>query len=320
MFNEAMEEEFDPFEDLEEQFQPFERAAAKGHEESIWIVSVVKNVEMTWIALKEAFAKTEEPLGWCFAARLCGYGREQFDFYKKSAEGGCSWGQGWYGMCFRYGGDYVEKDKKVYVDWLEKAANQNNPWAMDWLGGWFRWDGGDREKAVSYFRAAAELGWEESMNSLAIMLKNGVGCEKDLREAVIWSAKGDSGWFWYMLRTAGSALLRKTTDSLECDFNQLCYTLGWGLYWYQYETGRWKNQRDEGQAFGSRCLDYYCSCVYLQQKSIWTFLLCWNRTTGGVKGPGQMIAQIVWQGREDNLVKQFGESGGEEPEMKRIKK
>jgi hypothetical protein len=40
----------------------------------------------------------------------------------------------------------------------------------------------------------------------------------------------------------------------------------------------------------------------------------------GVKGPGQMIAQMVWDGREDNLVKTFEESGREEPEMKRIKK
>jgi hypothetical protein len=56
--------------------------------------------------------------------------------------------------------------------------------------------------------------------------------------------------------------------------------------------------------FGNRCLDFYCSCVALQQKSIFMFLWYWNRTTG-VKGPGQMIAQMVWEGREDKLVKGF---------------
>jgi hypothetical protein len=39
-----------------------------------------------------------------------------------------------------------------------------------------------------------------------------------------------------------------------------------------------------------------------------------------VKPPGQLIAQLVWEEREDNLVKTFEESGGEELEMKRIKK
>jgi hypothetical protein len=86
MFHEAMEG-FDAYKDLGEQFQLFERAAAKGHEESIWILSVVKDVEMEESALREVFAKTETPLGWGFAAMLSG-GREQFDFYKKSAEGG----------------------------------------------------------------------------------------------------------------------------------------------------------------------------------------------------------------------------------------
>jgi hypothetical protein len=33
-----------------------------------------------------------------------------------------------------------------------------------------------------------------------------------------------------------------------------------------------------------------------------------------------MIAQMVWEQREDNLVQTFEESDGEEPETKRIKK
>jgi hypothetical protein len=64
-------EKFDHEElDLEEIFPLFERAAAKGHEESIWIRSVWKGTEMEDSVLKEAFAKTETPLGWYFAGRL----------------------------------------------------------------------------------------------------------------------------------------------------------------------------------------------------------------------------------------------------------
>jgi TPR repeat protein len=304
---------------VEESIPLFERAAAKGHEESIWIVSVMKDVEMETSALIEAFAKTEEPLGWYFAGRLSG-GREAFDFYKKSAEGGCSWGQVWYGKFFEYGFEFVERDKNVYVEWREKAANQNNPWAMDWLGEWFRDEGGDMKKARSYFRAASELGWEHSMSYFAMMLREGEGCEKDIRQAAIWGAKGKSTRFWQVFTTARVSLEEEIPENLDFESDQLCYTLGWGLYWYMYGSAHWDRESGKAKAFGNRCLDYYCSCVELQQKSIFSFLLCWNRTTG-VKGPGQMIAQMVWEEREDNLVVPFDQNnGGEEPQMKRIKK
>jgi hypothetical protein len=212
----------------------------------------------------------------------------------------------------------VEKDQKVYVEWLEKAVNQHNPGAMHWLGYWFRHEGGnDKEKAVSYFRAAAELDWQSSMGQLSMMLRDGKGCQKDLRQAVILSAKGDSWVFWNIL--AEGALESGATEALDYDLNELCYTLGWGVFWYLYGCQQWNRRSDAEKEFGIRCLDYYCSCVELQQKSIFTFLWFWNRTVG-VKGPGQMIAQLVWEEREDNLVKTFEESDGEEPETKRIKK
>jgi hypothetical protein len=96
---------------LEQSFELFERAAAKGHEESIWILSVLKDVEKKKNALIEAFAKTEKPLGWYFAGYLSNDDREreQFDFYKKSAEGRCSWGQVQYGLYVRVG-EVVERD------------------------------------------------------------------------------------------------------------------------------------------------------------------------------------------------------------------
>jgi hypothetical protein len=272
-------------------------------------------------ALIEAFAKTEEPLGLYFATDLSHLvGREEFDFLKKSAEGGCSWGQLSYGSCFRFRYDLVEKDETAYLEWTEKAANQGNPRAMDKLGNWFRTDGADKKKAVSYYRAAAELGWKNSMRWLAEMFRDGEGCEKDLKQAVIWGTKREyPEELWEVLWSCRDAFEDEATEALDCDFNQLCYSLGWGLYWYQYGTVRWNERFDEEKAFGNRCLDYYCSCVEQQQKSIFAFLLFWNRTTGGIKGPGQMIAQMVWEEREDHLVKTF-EAAGVEPETKRIKK
>jgi hypothetical protein len=143
---------------------------------------------------------------------------------------------------------------------------------------------------------------------------------------VIWSAKGGLFLFRTLLEDAKGALDSRATEDLDCDFDQLCYSLGWGLYWYMYDSEEWgkqsdeiKEQSDEIKDFGNRCLEYYCSCVELQQKSIFTFIWHWNRTTG-VKGPGQMIAQMVWEQREDHLVQAFAQNEGEEPEMKRIKK
>jgi hypothetical protein len=122
--------------------------------------------------------------------------------------------------------------------------------------------------------------------------------------------------FLLVLAEAERALEEDATQDLDCDFDQICYTLGWGLYWYMYGTDDW----DEDDAFSNRCLGYYCSCVELQQKSILIFLWFWNQATRRVKGPGQMIAQMVWEQREENFVKSFGQSEGEEPEIKRIKK
>jgi tetratricopeptide (TPR) repeat protein len=303
LYHEAMER-FDSGK-LEESLELFEKAAAKGHSESIWILSVVKDVEKKRSALKEAFGKTEEPLGWYFAGELSDWDSyEEFDFYKKSAEGGCSWGQTGYGRCF-YISEILEDGDKIYVEWLEKAVAQNNPWAMDLLGDWFREEIYDMEKAVSCYRAAAEVGWRGTLNTLATMLKSGEGCAKDLREAVILSAKEVefADVFW---KTLEQALEKIVTRDLDCNFNQLCFSLGWGLYWYVYGSESWQRSSVEIRAFADRCLDYYCEAIELQQKSIFAFLLLWNRRSGGVKDVGVMIGKMVWETRENNLVMVFG--------------
>jgi hypothetical protein len=197
-------------------------------------------------APEAAFAKTEEPLGWYFAGKFSKDAWEQFEFYKKSAEGGCSWGQAQYGWYFEYGAEFVEDDKEVYVEWLEKAADQNNPMAMNWLGDWFRFGAG-----ISYYRAASGLGWKSSMGNLASMFRYGEECVEDLSQAAIWSAKGNSSVFWNLQADAKRALESGAADNLGCNFDQLCYSLGWVLFGYRYETGIWTNH----------LLDFYCFCV-----------------------------------------------------------
>jgi hypothetical protein len=189
---------------------------------------------------------------------------------------------------------------------LEKAANQNNPDAMDQLGNWFRDEGNDAVKAISYYRAAVDLGWSRSLDSLGIMLRREKGCTRsarDLRRTVVYSAKaGSNEAFWQVLDEARRTFQKEPTK--DDDFNQLCYSLGCGMYWCEYGSWKWDDQNLEQQKFGRACLDYYCETVELQQKSIFTFLLCWNRTVGG-KDVGGMIGKLVWDGRADYLVKNF---------------
>jgi hypothetical protein len=296
-------------EEMDHIFKLFGKAASKGHQEAIWIVKVVKDVEMNVISLQEAFGETEDALGWFFAGLLSHEeGMERFDYYEMSAEAGCSWGQVGYGQYYESGGEYVERDEKVHMEWMEKAAKQNNPHAMYLLGYWFgpsaSWmgeGGNDEEKSAIYYGAAAELGWKIAMYWWSYALKKGQGCAKNYRKAVIWSARGRSEVFWDILEETGHAFQKETTDG---DFDRLCYTLGWGLYWYRHGTGHSYDKHLREMCDG--CLDYYCEAVELQQESIFTFLIFWNQTTGGIKAPGQMIAKMVWEKREENLVKEFG--------------
>jgi TPR repeat protein len=283
---------------LEKGFERFERAAAKGHEESIWITGVAKGAKMEKNALKEAFAKTETPLGWYFAGKLSEWdSREGFDFFKRSAEGGCSCGQLDYGQHFGGRSQSIEEPNPIVRrEWLEKAANQNNPWAMEWLGLEYR-DEDDKQKARSYYRAAAEVGWKMAMNSLGKSFLTGWGCVQDLRQAMIWGAKAMSDTYFSVRNMVKKHLLDE--ERLEVPvFNEYCFWLGWGLYWYLDD--------DISGWLDSNLLDCYIACDTEQKKALTTFLVFWNQTTG-VKGPGQMIGQMVWKAKGRNLLVRFDE-------------
>jgi hypothetical protein len=329
LFNEALEDFDQDSADL------LRRAAARGHEEAIWILSVMKGGNWWRNALMKRFEKKETPLAYYLCGKLSTEIARSTDFWKKSAEGGCSWGQVAYGLSLQDQGDKLR--------WLEKAAGDSNPAAFVALGNYFEEEENDLEKAVGYYRAAAELGWKASLKPLACALTE-LG---DLRQAIIWAARDkknngsgrfyEPGPFWKLHDRISNAFFLGKNEYLDCDFNGLCYSLGWGLYWYMYSDRMWGPGRGSawrtgdahrdwemewGKAFRDHCCNYYSSCVQLQRKSIFTFLWCWNRTTG-VKEPGRMIAQYVWNAREDNLVKRIDELKVDfvegEPDLKRIK-
>merc|ERR1711991_874926 len=131
------------------------------------------------------------------------------------------------------------------------------------------------------------------------------GMEIDLVQTVYWSAESDCIRFWWTLTDAAKAWKNKEFGGLGCDF-RLAMEIVKGLYWYQYGTKGWESQTEKDRDFGVKCLDYYCETIELQQEAIFLFLLLWNKATR-VKGPGRMIAKMVWEERYDCLVKKFGE-------------
>ena len=138
----------------------------------------------------------------------------------------------------------------------------------------------------------------------------GEGLDLDLVQAVYWDSELGSETFWAILRNAARVDI-SLVDAFGCDLSRLAMELGKGLYWYHFETPLWRRRMDIGKKLGTKCLEYYCELIDLQQEAIFLFLLFWNETTG-VKGPGQIIGQMVWKGRCDCLVKYFGEEELEE--------
>jgi hypothetical protein len=278
-------------------------------------------------ALKEAFAGTNKGLGFYLAGKLSTLDRERFDHFKKSAEMNCIWGEVAYARYFEdaYFG-FVQQDEKMYLALVEKAAGARNPRALCWLGWWFKRNLHihPNPQVIVHHQAAAELGWRRSMERLAEEYMFGESCAKDLALAVRWAAKGRSGLFWDLLECARVALEEGETKQVEYNFDQFCFTIGWGLYWYMYDTVWWKDELDESdKEFGGRCLGYYCDNIEQQQKALVSFLLCWNETVG-IKELGVVIAKMVWERRrEEDLLQPFvagTRNGNAEPERKRKSK
>jgi TPR repeat protein len=298
-------EDFPAGTDLRESFEAFEKSAALGHADSIWLVSLLQEAPvLEQEALKALLGASDRPLGWHLAGRLSDFNsQEMFDLTYRSAQGGCGWGQVALAQYYQYGrGGFVPASEEHYLRWLQTAAAMGNPFALFWLGYWHSTErvGQHLHRTWLYHQQAAALGFKSSMRCLAQMARLGEGCAEDPVQAVQWAARGLFDPLFFSLLTQ----TRQELATGKSNMDRMCQALGWGLYWYLYKEYRWNNASAQEQEFGNQCLDYYCANAELQQESIWTFLLCWNRAMT-VKEVGVMIAKLVWEGREENLVKSF---------------
>jgi 2,3-diketo-5-methylthio-1-phosphopentane phosphatase len=311
LFNHAMECFICDRGTVAEQFEAFEKAAAKNHSEAIWILSVIEGVERAPRPLETAFGESDKPLGRFFSGILrFSFGfeeeyEEQVAFWKKGAEAGCSWSQVEYGKVLSWS----------EMTWFEKSAKQNNPHALHLLGHYGAMKR-EQEKELEYHRAAAELGWQYSMEILARILQE----RGDWHESVLFAAPISHHAFFDLLDHAFHQEETEGAKERTCTLNQLRYALGYGGFWYLFENDKlfWLSN-EQAKSDCSRCIDYYCGIVESHQKAVRTFLCCWNQLGGG-KDVGLIIARMAWEDREAFLTSSsfFGEEEEEEEEEKKI--
>jgi len=115
-----------------------------------------------------------------------GYTDEMIALYHKAAEMGHAASQYEYIMSVMYNDDIT---KEEIFDWLTKSAEQGYPMAQYELG-WQYEVCSDMEKAVYWWRKAAENGDICGIESLADYYYDGEKTEPDYEEAVKWYRKG----------------------------------------------------------------------------------------------------------------------------------
>ena len=91
-----------------------------------------------------------------------------------------------------YHGNGVEKDYEKAIKWYRKAADQGHAKAQYYLG--VMYDNGegveeDDEQAAYWYRKAAEQGDDDAQYNLGVMYDNGEGVEENDEQAVYWYRK-----------------------------------------------------------------------------------------------------------------------------------
>jgi hypothetical protein len=71
---------------------------------------------------------------------------------------------------------------------LQQAAEAGNP-AAQWLLGWICSEKNDHDQALKWYRKAADQGFQPAQQVLHVMYANGIGVQKDSREADNWLKK-----------------------------------------------------------------------------------------------------------------------------------
>lgn len=95
-------------------------------------------------------------------------------------------------------GDFGEKDFNKAIYWYKLAAQHGHAYACCNLGICYQNGIGvekDGNKAVYYYEMAANKGDAEAMYNLAVMLNEGIDVEKDLLNGLIWMTRAAEAYY-----------------------------------------------------------------------------------------------------------------------------
>lgn len=196
-------------------FTIFRKAAERGSAEAQVIMGLCyKNGKGVDKDLEEAakwFAKSANQgnvngqyyLGVCYDH---GWGVEQdkeqaVRWYTKAAEQGDPDSQ--HNLAVSYeDGEGVERNINEAIKWYTKAAEQGYDLSLNNLGNIYM-SKGEYEKAVEYFKKAAEIGCVQSQVNIGICYEEGKGVERDDRQALWWYARAarngsNTGYRYYI--------------------------------------------------------------------------------------------------------------------------
>lgn len=85
----------------------------------------------------------------------------------------------------------IKRNRHLAWEWMEKAANQRLPIAQGKLGTWYH-DECDYEKAVEWWRKAAEQDFAESQHNLGYAYRVGQGVPQDRMLGLEWTQKASA--------------------------------------------------------------------------------------------------------------------------------
>jgi eukaryotic-like serine/threonine-protein kinase len=115
------------------------------------------------------------------------------DWYTKAAQQGYAKAEVNLGDMYFYGRGGLDKDPVQALSWYLKAAQQDLPGAQFRLGSMYEEGVGtnqDVQRAVKYFRGAADAGYAEAQNRMGFLYATGSdGISQDPAQAVTWYRK-----------------------------------------------------------------------------------------------------------------------------------
>lgn len=299
--------------DESEAAQEIKLASEKGHKESQYIWSVLKDNctralhNLTCKRMIDSFDESHTGIGWYWCGLLSESDALRFQYFKKSCEAGYSWG------IVEYVGYLIRKDLFItkddenrldyYLEILGELCSKNHPYALFTMGTYIYWKIGAPtcfEKMLPFYQKSLKYGWKKAgfvletiVISLETIVIGGLPILKISKTYVrdmlkykvpVWAMTLQQIerciFFW--------DLIFSVLD--ESDTHLVRMKIGEALYWKTISISSEMDEKSES------FIEYYIRTIEIYQKSTLLFVNYWN-SMSNVKDIGKHIGKMVWECR-----------------------